>query len=168
MKEFFKTFQISKEDAKTIIPQIIDALDYLHERKITHRDFNIENILINPKNLQIKIIDFGVASISSQDEEEEIMIPVGNPHYRISNTLSCCSNPFFQDYWGFLLIALIFVLRKNVTTKQLIKMMNDEFTCEISKEMIEEIKNTFFVETNKNVLTIFILKKLQNVFLINI
>lgn len=164
MKEFFKTYQISKEDARTIVPQIIDALNYLHERRITHRDFNIENILINPKNLQIKIIDFGLASISNEDEEEEIMISVGNPHYRISNTLSCCTNPFFQDYWGFLLIALIFVLRKNVTTKQLLKMMNDEFTCEINKEMLEEIKNMFFVETNKKALTDLILKKLQNVF----
>jgi MAP/microtubule affinity-regulating kinase len=44
-----------------IFRQIIDAVSYMHSKSIVHRDLKLENILYNPLNHEIKIIDFGFA-----------------------------------------------------------------------------------------------------------
>ena len=42
-----------------IFYQICQALAYMHSKNLIHRDIKPENILIDPKNLHVKIIDFG-------------------------------------------------------------------------------------------------------------
>ena len=37
------------------------ALAYMHQHGIMHRDIKPENVLIDPKTLRIKLIDFGFA-----------------------------------------------------------------------------------------------------------
>ena len=43
---------------KKIFKQIFEAMNYLHQKNISHRDIKLENILIN-NNYEVKIIDFG-------------------------------------------------------------------------------------------------------------
>ena len=63
----------SEEIVQYLMRQIVDALKYLHSKRIIHRDLKLENLLINfeseedKKNLNIlkaelKIIDFGFAT----------------------------------------------------------------------------------------------------------
>lgn len=44
-----------------VIYQILKGLEFLHNNKITHRDIKLDNIIIDPTNNKIKIIDFGLA-----------------------------------------------------------------------------------------------------------
>lgn len=48
---------ITTDDIKPILTQIVDALKYLHDLKIIHRDIKLDNIVINI-NGHIKLIDY--------------------------------------------------------------------------------------------------------------
>ena len=51
------------EDARNLITQLVDAVNYLTSLGIDHRDIKDENILYNPFTKQIKLIDFGSACL---------------------------------------------------------------------------------------------------------
>lgn len=55
---------LNEKEAKLIFRQILDAVKYLHEMNITHRDIKSENILLN-KHLNLKIIDFGFSLVGN-------------------------------------------------------------------------------------------------------
>lgn len=57
--------------AKKMSEQVFDALDYLHRKKITHRDIKPDNILLadlNPATFTIKLSDFGLSKVVKNDE----------------------------------------------------------------------------------------------------
>ena len=51
------------EDARVLISQLFDAVNYLTSRGIDHRDIKDENVLYNPKTKQMKLLDFGSSSL---------------------------------------------------------------------------------------------------------
>ena len=57
---------MSSGDAANIIKQVIETCYYLTAQGIDHRDIKDENILYNPETKQIKLIDFGSASLLSE------------------------------------------------------------------------------------------------------
>ena len=54
-------FHFSNSDKKHIISNMIAGLRLLHQLGVVHRDVKLENILIEPKTLNIKYIDFGLS-----------------------------------------------------------------------------------------------------------
>ena len=46
-----------------------DAIGALHNQNVIHKDINLSNFIINPKNLIIKLIDFGISIYSRMDQE---------------------------------------------------------------------------------------------------
>ena len=76
-KKYGKPF--SEQIVQYLMRQIVDALKYLHNKRIMHRDIKLDNILVNfenkedKKNLnmlktQIKIIDFGFATCLGKED----------------------------------------------------------------------------------------------------
>ena len=62
-------FEVSKEfgalrehPARVIFRQVVESCAQLHNLGILHRDIKDENILVNLKTLETKIIDFGCAA----------------------------------------------------------------------------------------------------------
>ena len=52
------------QKAFLIVRQIMQALMYLHQKNIAHRDLKLENLIFTSKNIEnlsVKLIDFGFA-----------------------------------------------------------------------------------------------------------
>ncbi|WP_442921681.1 AAA family ATPase [Microcoleus sp. Aus8_D2] len=47
--------------------QIADALGKVHQNNVIHKDINPSNIVLNPQTGQLKIIDFGLSTLLSQE-----------------------------------------------------------------------------------------------------
>jgi polo-like kinase 1 len=46
---------------QSYLAQIINALKYLHQHKVIHRDLKLGNLFLN-ENMEIKLGDFGLAT----------------------------------------------------------------------------------------------------------
>ncbi|KAK1781332.1 hypothetical protein QBC45DRAFT_64553 [Copromyces sp. CBS 386.78] len=58
----------SEPDTQKIASQLVNALAYLHDKKITHRDVKPDNILIQSRSpLVVKLTDFGLSKMTDHD-----------------------------------------------------------------------------------------------------
>src|SRR5690348_5004919 len=57
---------LSAEQALPIVQQLIDALEYAHEKGVVHRDLKPANIKITPDG-RVKVLDFGLAKAMGGD-----------------------------------------------------------------------------------------------------
>ena len=147
IKDFLKENAFKCETYKQILNQIYDGMSYLHNQMIIHRDLNMNNILINPFNLQIKIIDFGLSRLLQNNEIQEFFSPQGNFLYRCP-LMENLSNAFFEDVWNFAVISLSFMLNEMMNTKKVMKLL-EKFS-----------KDPLFISKEEN--THIILQVLQN------
>ena len=53
--------KLTMELAHQITHQLMDALEYMHNKQIIHRDLKPSNIMVTYTNQQVKIIDFGLS-----------------------------------------------------------------------------------------------------------
>lgn len=72
---YWKTYDMILDFTKTML----SALSFLHEKKMCHLDIKPENIIVNTKTKQYKIIDFGFSSIEPFDDYVENV--KGTPGY---------------------------------------------------------------------------------------
>lgn len=100
----------SERKARHVYNQLIDAIEYLHDRGVVHRDIKCENILFDENNV-VKIIDFGFASNNKTDRKTFSETYCGSRAY-------CCPEllkqkpyqPHSADVWasGVVLYAMVY------------------------------------------------------------
>lgn len=59
--------KLSLNDFFALATEIIQILAYIHQKYIIHKDINLSNIVFNPTNKQLKIIDFGISTVISRE-----------------------------------------------------------------------------------------------------
>lgn len=64
-----KNGKLGLRESKKIAYQLFDGINYIHSNLICHQDIKLENVVISSVTGQIKIIDFGMSTISSSEEE---------------------------------------------------------------------------------------------------
>lgn len=71
--------RLSEEDTVTILKQILNTIEYLHSIGVCHRDIKLDNIMINPDTLTIKLLDFGFSTKVKRSEKMDKQL--GTPYY---------------------------------------------------------------------------------------
>ena len=82
LKGILEQRQLSDQEIIHIGVEVVEALDYSHQRGIVHRDIKPSNIIINPSG-SVKITDFGVAHIEDPNAPAQTVAGeiLGTPEY---------------------------------------------------------------------------------------
>ena len=101
LKKYMAMFRrpFTEDIVQHIMRQIVDALRYLHFNKIIHRDLKLDNILVNfpteydkqslnMKSCQVKIIDFGFATVLDKEFTNTILGTAPNMDPKILGQLT--------------------------------------------------------------------------------
>ncbi len=65
LREVMKRDTFNDTLAHDIILQLLDALEYIHNRQVVHRDLKPSNIMLTASGNRVKLIDFGVSDTAS-------------------------------------------------------------------------------------------------------
>ncbi|XP_056408375.1 serine/threonine-protein kinase SBK1-like [Hyla sarda] len=94
---------LQEDTVKRCVPQIANAMDFMHNRGMVHRDLKLDNILLmDPECHQIKLADFGLTRLQgTYTPYLSWTIPYTAPEL-------CCQKPWKQlllhpnlDVWAF-------------------------------------------------------------------
>jgi predicted ATPase len=72
LANYIQTHSLLLADVLHIMIQLVDTLQALGKRRILHKDIKPSNILINPNTKQVKLIDFGIASLLPRETPETL------------------------------------------------------------------------------------------------
>ncbi len=142
------------EQIINIFLQILNAVEYIHEKKIVHNDLKPENI-IYLRNGKIKIIDFGISKFN--DEPNNYNKLVGTPKYLAPEIVKFKISNFKSDIYslGVILYELITTVapydnkNKNVLAAMHLKkqFINPK---EINENISNELQNIIDKSLKKN------------------
>lgn len=121
--------------------ELTDALKYLHQKKILHRDLKPDNCMLT-KSQQIKIIDLGLATIISSSHQ--VRTRVGTAQYASFEKCNGKAYDGRDDIWAMGCIMIELIIRNTLMNRSgSISMYLD---AEINKkrlDLIEECKSIF-------------------------
>ncbi len=99
--------KLTENETAYFFYQIINGIEYIHNKGIAHRDLKPENLLLD-KDKKLKIIDFGLSNYF--DEINLLKTPCGSPCYASPEMVSGKKyNGFLIDIWaiGIILYAML-------------------------------------------------------------
>lgn len=98
-------------EGKIIFRQLIQAVGYLHQKGIAHRDLKLDNVLYDSQTQKIKLIDFGFSVGTCRDKKSESYC--GTPHYMDPDIAKKVPySPFAADIWACGVILYICLVGK--------------------------------------------------------
>lgn len=73
--------ELGTKTARKYFQELVDGIDYCHQRGVFHRDLKPENLLVD-ENGTLKITDFGVSSMKGDTTENDLLYTAcGTPYY---------------------------------------------------------------------------------------
>ncbi|XP_071807413.1 uncharacterized protein [Asterias amurensis] len=71
--------RLGEVSARRFVRQLVSALHHMHDRGVVHRDLKMENIMLDEKKKNLKIVDFGLSNTFSPDNL--LKTHCGSPEY---------------------------------------------------------------------------------------
>ncbi|ORY97418.1 kinase-like domain-containing protein, partial [Syncephalastrum racemosum] len=71
---------LKEKDARRLFAQLVSSVQYMHRKKVVHRDLKLENLLLD-RNRNIIVTDFGFANQFSSKEDDLMATSCGSPCY---------------------------------------------------------------------------------------
>ena len=101
--------RISEGEATYFVRQTIEGLQYLHAKRILHRDIKLGNLFLD-KKMQVRIGDFGLAKYFPEGKQETAKTVCGTPNYLAPEIIKRQPYSYAVDVWslGCVLYALLF------------------------------------------------------------
>jgi serine/threonine protein kinase len=105
---------LTEEETRFFMLQIIEAVSYMHDANVIHRDLKLGNLFLN-KHLNIKVGDFGLATrLESSDEKRKTIC--GTPNYIAPEVINSDKekrgHSFEVDTWSMGVICFTMIVGK--------------------------------------------------------
>src|SRR3990167_3357287 len=122
---------------RSISKKILKAVQELHENNICHLDLKLENIMVDTKNEEVKLIDFGFSEIvkdEKSDEDRLITKFCGSVHYSAPEIVrNIPFNGKKADIWSlgilfYVLVAQEFPFAVDDTNEFALKILRNKLT----------------------------------------
>lgn len=98
---------LTEPEVRHFMAQLVNGVQYIHSRKVIHRDLKLGNMLLNSL-MHLKIADFGLASKVNYTGEKKIDV-CGTPNYISPEVLQKRGHSYEADIWalGCIMYALL-------------------------------------------------------------
>lgn len=93
-KVFFR-----EEHIMNYFVQVLQALQYIHDQRILHRDLKTSNLFLTKKRAVVKLGDFGISRVLEGSIEAAITV-VGTPYYMSPEVCENKPYTFKSDVWS--------------------------------------------------------------------
>ncbi|XP_073781615.1 uncharacterized protein isoform X1 [Danio rerio] len=126
LNDFIESYvgPIDEDDIRFIMKQVVFAAQTCCQRKVLHRDIKLENLLINPDTLEVKLIDFGCGDIL---EDEAYTDYSGTAEYRPPEFLE--TGKYHGEpatVWSLGIVLFVMLFWKFPTRRELNTIMNKD------------------------------------------
>lgn len=91
--------RLSENQARQIFINVLRGITYCHSRNVIHRDIKAENVMINPRTNQVKIIDFGLSAVIASKLRTDTCI-AGSYTYMAPEIISRTGFSQQSDVWA--------------------------------------------------------------------
>jgi serine/threonine protein kinase len=90
---------LTEHEVRYYLTQILDAIQFMHQAKVIHRDLKLSNLFIDV-DMNLKIGDFGLAAVILHEGDRKKTI-CGTPNYIAPEILDNSRGHSFEvDLWS--------------------------------------------------------------------
>ncbi|CAC5396028.1 PLK2 [Mytilus coruscus] len=89
---------LTEPEVRCHLKQLVEAVKYVHNQNIIHRDLKLGNMLLND-HMELKIADFGLATRIGYEGEKKMTV-CGTPNYIAPEVLQKRGHSFEADVWA--------------------------------------------------------------------
>jgi serine/threonine protein kinase, bacterial len=112
-EKVFRDGNLPEQEVRAILLNLLPVLDYLHNRRIVHRDIKPDNIILRSSDNKPVLIDFGavkeaVATVMQPQGHSTVSMAIGTPGYMASE--QAAGRPLYSSDLYSLGLTAIFLL----------------------------------------------------------